>query len=648
MSTAYHPQMNGQSEMAIQTLEDMFHVYVIEFESSLDRHLPLVEFSYNNSYHASIKAVPYADDCRCHSAAKFIPSSSFSTKALQNELGAAKLKLMMLDSTAEGTLMLLSQVQIVKDKVMLLKQAFPLPGESSHWQYKFPLPVEGVPTARRMEIPLPGLSPSKPAQDLSHINRPSAPIIEDWVSDSEDESKTTASQIAFIILNGDSPVPTRIVKEVLQPVAPITARQSSEGLDQIHDRLQKLRNKTDLEEQCLDDLFNSLKIYKTEVKQSSSTCTASQNLAFVSSSHNDITTDSVSVAASVFVACAKLPASLLPNIDVNDLEELDIRWLMAMLTMRVRRFLHKTDTNLGANEPTSRGFDMFKVECFNCHKKGHFAREYRSPKDSRRPGAADPQRRTVLVETSTSNALVSQVDGTGSYEWSYQAEEEPANYALMAFSSNSSSDNESSEQVKSPRHTIQPIETSILVAIPSPASPKSTSSGKRRNRKTCFVCKSVDHLIKDCDDHAKKWLNPHNEPIHTGSKPVFNTAVRPVSTDVPRIMVTRPRLAHPIVTKSKSPIKGNMSYLSDFEELNGGYVAFGGNPKGGKIFGIGKIKTETECLVLSSDFKLHDESHVLLRVLRENNMYNVNLQNIVPSGDLTCLFAKATIDESNL
>nr|GFA48358.1 ribonuclease H-like domain-containing protein [Tanacetum cinerariifolium] len=127
---------------------------------------------------------------------------------------------------------------------------------------------------------------------------------------------------------------------------------------------------------------------------------------------------------------------------------------------------------------------------------------------------------------------------------------------------------------------------------------------------------------------------------------------------------------------------GNMSYLSDFEELNEGYVAFGGNPKGGKITCKGKIKTgkldfdnvyfvkelkfnlfsvsqmcdkknsvlftDTECLVLSSDFKLPDKSQVLLRFPRENNIYNVNLKNIVPSEDLTCLFAKATLDESNL
>nr|GFB16812.1 putative reverse transcriptase domain-containing protein [Tanacetum cinerariifolium] len=59
MSIAYHPQTYGQSERTIQTLKDMLRVCVIDFGSSWDRHLPLVEFSYNNSYHASIKAAPY-------------------------------------------------------------------------------------------------------------------------------------------------------------------------------------------------------------------------------------------------------------------------------------------------------------------------------------------------------------------------------------------------------------------------------------------------------------------------------------------------------------------------------------------------------------------------------------------------------------
>nr|GEX52039.1 retrovirus-related Pol polyprotein from transposon TNT 1-94 [Tanacetum cinerariifolium] len=429
---------------------------------------------------------------------------------------------------------------------------------------------------------------------------------------------------------------------------------SSESLDQIHDRLQKLisqleilgvsllpedinlkflrslpsdwrthtliwRNKTNLEEQSLDDLFNSLKIYEAEVKSSSSASTSTQNIAFVFSSNIDITNEPVSVAASVSA---------------------------------------RTGKNLRANGPTSMGFDMSKVECYNCHRKGHFARDCRSPKDTRRNGVAEPQRRNVLVETSTSNALVSQCDGVGSYNWSFQEDEEPTNYALMAFSSSSSSsDNENvpsfvqpPEQVKSPRPSVQHVKTSIPTANSKTAIPKPTSNGKCRNKKACFV-----HVVPTA--------------VLTKSKLVPITVVRPVTTVVPKPSVTRPRQAKTIVTKPNSPpsrhnnrspspksstfppkvtavkapmvnaATGNMSYISDFEELNGGYVAFGGNPKGGKI-------------------SRKDENQVLLRVPRENNMYNVDLKNIVPSGDLTCLFAfnfktmnklvTATKDETSL
>ncbi|GJZ95167.1 retrovirus-related pol polyprotein from transposon TNT 1-94 [Tanacetum coccineum] len=127
---------------------------------------------------------------------------------------------------------------------------------------------------------------------------------------------------------------------------------------------------------------------------------------------------------------------------------------------------------------------------------------------------------------------------------------------------------------------------------------------------------------------------------------------------------------------------GNKSYLFDYEEIDGGFVAFGGVPKGGRITSKGKISTgkldfedvyfvkelkfnifsvsqicdkknsvlftDTECVVLSHDFKLLDENHVLLKVPRKDNMYSVDLKNIVLSGGLTCLFAKATLDESNI
>ena len=70
MSTAYHPQTDGQSERTIQTLEDMLHACVIYFGKSWDTHLPLIEFSYNNNYHSSIKVAHFEAlyGCKCRSS----------------------------------------------------------------------------------------------------------------------------------------------------------------------------------------------------------------------------------------------------------------------------------------------------------------------------------------------------------------------------------------------------------------------------------------------------------------------------------------------------------------------------------------------------------------------------------------------------
>nr|GEV89318.1 ribonuclease H-like domain-containing protein [Tanacetum cinerariifolium] len=501
----------------------------------------------------------------------------------------------------------------------------------------------------------------------------------------------------------------KVQKTVLKKQYENFVGSNSKSFDQIHDRLQKLisqleilrvslsqedinlkflrslpfdwrthtliwRNKTNLEEQSLDDLFNSLKIYKAEVKSSSSASTSTQNIAFVSSSNTDSTNESVSTAASVSAVSAKMPISSFPNvdslsnaviysffasqssspqldndelkqIDANDLEEMDLKWIMTMLT----------------------------VECYNCHKKGHFARECRSSKDTRRNGAAEPQRRNVPVETTTSNALLRDNALVSLRQNLEKAEQERDDLILKYQSGNgyhaipppytetfmppkhdlvfnnapnavetdhpafnvklsptkpyqdlshtnrpsapiiedwvSDSEDESktktpqnvpsfvqpTEQVKSPKPSVQYVETSIPAASPKPASPKPTRNSKDKNRKECFVCK-----------------------ILTQSKPVPITAVRPVTTTMPKIKVTRTRHAKPIITKPNSPTrryinlrpypkasnsplrvtavkasvvnaaKGNMSYLSDFMELNSGYVAFGSNPKGHNISRKGK------------------------------------------------------------
>ncbi|GJY68274.1 putative ribonuclease H-like domain-containing protein [Tanacetum coccineum] len=90
-------------------------------------------------------------------------------------------------------------------------------------------------------------------------------------------------------------------------------------------------------------------------------------------------------------------------------------------------------------------------------------------------------------------------------------------------------------------------------------------------------------------------------------------------------------------------LTGNKSFLTDYQEVDGGFVAFAGSPKGGKITRKGKIRTgkldfeDTECVVLSPEFKLLDERQVLLKVHRHNNMYNFDLKNVVPSGGETLL-----------
>nr|GEU38885.1 putative ribonuclease H-like domain-containing protein [Tanacetum cinerariifolium] len=575
---------------------------------------------------------------------------------------------------------------------------------------------------------------------------------------------------------------------------------SSEDLDQIHDRLQKLVSQLEIHGVSLSQEDVNLMFLRSLPSERKThtliwRSNPTQNLAFVSSSNTDNTTDSVSAATSVSAVCATLPVSSHPNIDslsnaiiflffpvntspqldnedlkqidVDDLEEIDLRWQMAMLTMRARRFLQKTGRNLDDNRVTTMGFDMSKVECYNCHIKGHFTRECRSPKDTKRTGAAEPQRRNAPVETSTSNALVSQCDGIGSYDWSYQEKEEPANFALMAItSSSSSSDNEVQScskacskaydqlhsqydkltiefcksridvlsyqaglesvearlvvmqpsdgyhvvpppitgtfmppkpdlvfhtapiAVETAHSAFTPVEAPILAATPKPTSPKTNRSGKRKNRKNCFVCMGVDHLIKDCNFHAKlktqptPWNYAHrgynkqkasftqkhpqkqivSAAVLTKSKPVSVTAVRPVSAATsnspPKVTAAKASVVSAAkekkgkwVWRPKCLILDHNSSASkilkrfDYNDALGRYK---GNPKGGKISGKGKRKTgnldfedayfvkelkfnlfsvlqmcdkknkvlftDTECLVLSPDFKLPDESQVLLRV----------------------------------
>ncbi|GJR56737.1 hypothetical protein Tco_1498899 [Tanacetum coccineum] len=265
---------------------------------------------------------------------------------------------------------------------------------------------------------------------------------------------------------------------------------SSEGLDQTYDRLQKLisqleilgetisqedmnlkflrslpsewkthtliwRNKSDLDTLSMDDLYNNLKIYETEVKGSSSTNQNLQNMAFVSSNNfgssnqaygsNSINIDSMSDAMiySFFANQSKSPQlndEDLQQIDVDDLEEMDLKCQMAMLTMRARRFLNKTRKKIKANGSDTIGFNKSEVEYYNYHKKAYFAKECRALRENMN---REPVRRNVTMETIEAKALVAQ-DGLG-YDWSDQAKDGPINFALMAYTSSGSSSSSSSD-----------------------------------------------------------------------------------------------------------------------------------------------------------------------------------------------------------
>ncbi|GJX24266.1 putative ribonuclease H-like domain-containing protein [Tanacetum coccineum] len=133
----------------------------------------------------------------------------------------------------------------------------------------------------------------------------------------------------------------------------------------------------------------------------------------------------------------------LEQLHPDDLEELDLQWEMVVLTIRAKRFIKRTGRKLDINGQRI-GFDKSKVECYNCYKNGHFARECRFPRNQENKGRENNSR-TVSIETPTQNALIAQ-DRIGGYDWSYQAkEEQPTNHALMAFTSSGSSSSSNSE-----------------------------------------------------------------------------------------------------------------------------------------------------------------------------------------------------------
>nr|GEY06333.1 hypothetical protein [Tanacetum cinerariifolium] len=245
-----------------------------------------------------------------------------------------------------------------------------------------------------------------------------------------------------VILNDDSPAPTRFIEGVIQPVAPTTAEERLARNNNLKARgtlLKALPDKHQLKfnihkdaktlMEAIEKRFGgnkeTKKIYETEVKSSSSASTSTQNIAFVSSSNTDSTNKLVSAATSISAVSAKILVSALLNMDTLSNAVIYSFFASQSNSPQLDNDDLKTRRNLEAIGPISIGFDMSKVECYNCHRKGHFAREC-------------------------------------SYDWSFQAEEEPRNYALMAFTSSSSSSFDN-EQTRDGYHAVPPCYTGTFM-----------------------------------------------------------------------------------------------------------------------------------------------------------------------------------------
>nr|GEV91672.1 putative ribonuclease H-like domain-containing protein [Tanacetum cinerariifolium] len=355
-----------------------------------------------------------------------------------------------------------------------------------------------------------------------------------------------------------------------------------------------MRNKSDLDTLSMEDLYNNLKVYEAEIKGQSSSSSNSQNGQDFASTYDD------EVMFSFFANQSNSPQldnKDLEQIDTNDLEEMDLKW-------------------------------QTKVECYNFHKRGHFARECRVPR-SQGNRNGDNTRRVVLVET-PANALVV-TDGMG-YDWSYQAEEGPTDFALMAHSSSGSSisdtksglgydsklserdlnnksdvfesasdssvneseedNNQANDQYKASKgyHTVPPPYTrNFMPPRPGLSFARLDDSVFKfaMSETVTSVHETETSLSKSSKESMEKPKTVRKNFVPSAASKAVNTARQSfsrvaTSTSTARYGNPQYTLKDQGIFESRCSrhMTGNKSFLADYQEFNGGFIAFRGSPKG--------------------------------------------------------------------
>ncbi|GKB55956.1 retrovirus-related pol polyprotein from transposon TNT 1-94, partial [Tanacetum coccineum] len=225
--------------------------------------------------------------------------------------------------------------------------------------------------------------------------------------------------------------------------------------------------------------------------------------------------------------------------------------------------------------------------------------------------------RTVPIESPTQNALIAQ-DGIGGYDWSYQAEKEkPTNHALMAFTSSGRLGYDAATAASpAVENEIVQSENMDVTTVISPSNVKTVEIKGVSNTvesNTIRMNNSSAPIIEDWNSDDESEVEPNDRTGNPQQKEYKEKAV--IDSGCSRHMI------------------GNKCYLDEYEDYDGGFVSFGDGK--GRIFGkvVSQICdkknnvlfTDTKCLVLSSDFKLLDESQVLLRVPRKDKHSTVVL-----------------------
>nr|GEV55820.1 ribonuclease H-like domain-containing protein [Tanacetum cinerariifolium] len=186
-----------------------------------------------------------------------------------------------------------------------------------------------------------------------------------------------------VIINGDAPILITSVSNGVEAAIPLkTTTEKIAGRNEL-----KAKNNTSSTNEAVNTAHNI-------------SATSLQGQTFASTYADD-------VMFSFFANQSNIPQldnEDLEQIDTDDLEEMDLKWHVAIITMRVKKFIKKTRRNLNFNGKETFGFDKAKVECYNCHRRGHFARECRAPMNQETRNG-DNTRRVVPIETHV-NALV--------------------------------------------------------------------------------------------------------------------------------------------------------------------------------------------------------------------------------------------------